>query len=465
MRLKGFLILLTQISRKKPFLILSVLLLGMLLLGGCGAKNQPPTATIVSPPAAARLGAQVQFKGQAEDADGKIKNAHWDFGDGTSGEGLSATHTYKDGGSYTAILTVTDDKGATAQAQVTFEVQARPKAVATVRPAARTGDAVLKVLSDEAPLTVQLDASHSSAAPQQKIVAYHWDFGDGAKSDEASPTHTYEMGGAYQATLTVTDGSGQQASDQVEIDAKALEALDETISLGGTQFHYKLFNKHIVSAAVASFSMLYWYVLDSTQRPTPDQTRAILLDIATKAMERPNLTKITAFLFDRVKLGFMTSGDYSHYLGYAIWEGPKTPQEGMSYYLNQGYFNGKSRTVLGYRLEEKDLPASTPNCPACAQQQIVLVDLYLQDETICRGAVFNTIQEIAQKRLISERDQGFLINIYAKDGGTPLAEAVGVYQMTLDRLPLGVLQRVPSHWDVTTSDLKIDFGQIPACSS
>ncbi len=447
-------------------MILSALLFGVLLLGGCGPKNQPPTATIVSPAGGAQLGSEVQFQGQAADSDGTVKSVHWDFGDGSSSDQLDTTHTYKDSKSYTAILTVTDDKGATAQAKVTFAVQVGPTAVAIVKRADETGNAVLKVLSDEAPLSVQFDSSHSSAAPQRKIIGYHWDFGDGTQNDEASPTHTYEKGGTYQVILTVTDDNGQQAIDkQIEIEAKALEALDETISVGGTQFHYKLFNKHIASAAVASLSMLYWYVLDSTTRPTSDQTRAVLLDIVTKAMQRPSLTKTTAFLFDHVKLGFMDSGDYSHYLGYAIWEGPQTPPEGTSYYLNQGYFNGKSRAVLGYRLEEKDLPAGTPNCPACGQQHIVLVDLYLQDGTICRGPLLNTIEEVAQRRLISERDQGFLINIYAKDGGMLLAEAVGVYQMTLDRLPLGLLERVPSHWDVATSDLKIDFGQIPTCSS
>jgi fibronectin type 3 domain-containing protein len=37
------------------------------------------------------------------------------------------------------------------------------------------------------------------------VTAYAWDFGDGATSGHASPTHAYQMPGAYTVTLTVTD--------------------------------------------------------------------------------------------------------------------------------------------------------------------------------------------------------------------------------------------------------------------
>ncbi len=41
-----------------------------------------------------------------------------------------------------------------------------------------------------------------------KIVAYNWDFGDGASSAEANPVHTYEAPGAYGVTLEVTNTGG-----------------------------------------------------------------------------------------------------------------------------------------------------------------------------------------------------------------------------------------------------------------
>jgi PKD repeat protein/Mg-chelatase subunit ChlD len=40
------------------------------------------------------------------------------------------------------------------------------------------------------------------------IVSWHWDFGDGATSTQASPTHKYGQDGNYTVSLTVTDGDG-----------------------------------------------------------------------------------------------------------------------------------------------------------------------------------------------------------------------------------------------------------------
>ncbi len=40
------------------------------------------------------------------------------------------------------------------------------------------------------------------------VVAWIWDFGDGATSTEQNPTHTYAFEGTYTASLTVTDNEG-----------------------------------------------------------------------------------------------------------------------------------------------------------------------------------------------------------------------------------------------------------------
>ena len=37
-------------------------------------------------------------------------------------------------------------------------------------------------------------------------LTYAWDFGDGGSSTSPNPTHTYQTGGQFQATLTVSDG-------------------------------------------------------------------------------------------------------------------------------------------------------------------------------------------------------------------------------------------------------------------
>ena len=42
---------------------------------------------------------------------------------------------------------------------------------------------------------------------------FHWDFGDGQQATGQNVRHTYENPGSYIATLTVTDATGQNASD------------------------------------------------------------------------------------------------------------------------------------------------------------------------------------------------------------------------------------------------------------
>ncbi|MBW2257119.1 MAG: PKD domain-containing protein, partial [Deltaproteobacteria bacterium] len=45
----------------------------------------------------------------SSDNDGTLVDYSWDFGDGNIGTGVSPSHTYAAGGTYTVTLTVTDD--------------------------------------------------------------------------------------------------------------------------------------------------------------------------------------------------------------------------------------------------------------------------------------------------------------------------------------------------------------------
>ncbi len=56
------------------------------------------------------------FTATGSSPDGSIASYAWDFGDGTTGSGATATHAYATGGPYTATVTVTDDAAATATA-------------------------------------------------------------------------------------------------------------------------------------------------------------------------------------------------------------------------------------------------------------------------------------------------------------------------------------------------------------
>ena len=75
--------------------------------------------------------------------------------------------------------------------------------------------AAADVVTGTAPLTVNF-SSAGSTDPDGTIASYRWDFGDGL-SNQANPTHTYNVPGLYVATLTVTDSAGATGSATVTI--------------------------------------------------------------------------------------------------------------------------------------------------------------------------------------------------------------------------------------------------------
>ncbi|HEU0251334.1 MAG TPA: PKD domain-containing protein, partial [Solirubrobacteraceae bacterium] len=53
-------------------------------------------------------------------------------------------------------------------------------------------------------------------------ISYHWDFGDGASSSSADPSHTYMLAGTYTATLAVTYGEAPHTEDQSSVKVTVL---------------------------------------------------------------------------------------------------------------------------------------------------------------------------------------------------------------------------------------------------
>ena len=70
--------------------------------------------------------------------------------------------------------------------------------------------------SGPSPLSVGFSSAGSSD-PEGHDLTYSWAFGDGATSTEANPAHTYTTAGAYQARLTVSDGTNSSISTPLTI--------------------------------------------------------------------------------------------------------------------------------------------------------------------------------------------------------------------------------------------------------
>jgi glucose/arabinose dehydrogenase/PKD repeat protein len=100
------------------------------------------------------------------------------------------------------------------------------------------------------PLVVQFNATGSSD-PDGDSLTYQWDFGDGSRSSAATGSHTYQQAGAYQATLTVSDGRGGTTSATVPVLAGASiqMAVKVTSPTGAARTKYRVGDKLRFSAS------------------------------------------------------------------------------------------------------------------------------------------------------------------------------------------------------------------------
>lgn len=99
-----------------------------LLVFPAGAPNTPPVAQAAATPASGVAPLTVAFSSSgSSDPDGSIASYSWNFGDGTAlSTAANPSHLYQAAGSYTARLTVTDNRGATATADVAITVTPDP---------------------------------------------------------------------------------------------------------------------------------------------------------------------------------------------------------------------------------------------------------------------------------------------------------------------------------------------------
>jgi PKD repeat protein len=172
-----------------------------------------PTASAQATPLTGDAPLAVGFDGSGSAAapGTTLIDTSWDFGDGSPpSHMLQPMHTYLQPGAYTARLTVTDDYGETATAEVVVSVTA----MGQLPPQAQIGASALEG-SDL--LAVQFTCNCSAGT--NPIATVRWDFGDGSQSNQQNPMHTF-VPGSYNVRLTVADTVGLSSQDSVLIIVK-----------------------------------------------------------------------------------------------------------------------------------------------------------------------------------------------------------------------------------------------------
>ncbi len=173
-----------------------------------GAPIGPPPSSLkaafVFSPNSPKAGDTVQFDASASSTDsGAIVSYQWNFGDGSTAQGVKTSHVFTGDGDFTVVLTVTDNRGFTATSdpaagKISIRAAVNPTAKFAVSPTAPVAGTV-----------AFFNASESAASGGHKIVNYDWDFGDGSPHAGGVTTqHTYQQSGSYNVTLIVTDDAG-----------------------------------------------------------------------------------------------------------------------------------------------------------------------------------------------------------------------------------------------------------------
>ena len=157
----------------------------------------PPRIIRLEGPDTLDTGTSVTFAATVnEEAADRPLDYQWDFGDGATATGRTATHAYDRPGRYVVSVSARNRAGtAEASTAVVAEPPPEPPHIATARAAPE-------------PAAAGAAVQFSAAATGGNPIAYEWRFGDGASAEAASPTHTYDTPGTYTARLRVSNPDG-----------------------------------------------------------------------------------------------------------------------------------------------------------------------------------------------------------------------------------------------------------------
>jgi len=224
-----------------------------------------PNASFTANPSTGNAPLVVQFTNTST---GTINTYAWNFSDGNTSDQPNPVHSFTAAGTYNVFLTVTGPGGSSTVTQPITVVNPSiptntpvPPSLTPVPPTNTPEDTATAIVvvptntavpptataepptltpttipPTETPIPAPVSSFTYSADPNDPLTinftsnstgdisGYEWDFGDGATSTDANPTHTYASGGAYTVRLVAFGPGGSDESTQPAFVAQPVSA-------------------------------------------------------------------------------------------------------------------------------------------------------------------------------------------------------------------------------------------------
>lgn len=168
-----------------------IILLLTLIFSTFYSFSQAPKADFTATPLEICVGESITFTSTSTPGGAPITKYDWDFGDGSAGNSAVSNHIYTVPGTYTVILTVTDQNQiADPEVKVNFVVvHGKPKADFSI---AASG------------CTLPVSASFTNLSNAGGTYTSKWDFGNGQTSTEQNPTAiSYSTANSFTVSLQI----------------------------------------------------------------------------------------------------------------------------------------------------------------------------------------------------------------------------------------------------------------------
>ena len=165
-----------------------------------GKVCSPATLAMLNGPATLNVNESASFTTGAIPTATQPVSYMWDFGDGSTGTGATAAHTFAKAGTYTVTSSAMNCRG----------TSTLTKSVTVVDPCA-SNPAKISAANAPATLEVGKSGSFTASATGSCAVAYAWDFGNGAAASTANASQSFGKAGTYTVKVTATNQAGSDS--------------------------------------------------------------------------------------------------------------------------------------------------------------------------------------------------------------------------------------------------------------